>query len=279
MNLKDFVEKRKDPLAYMERRSYEILRNLDAILAEIPRKIKTEFDALQNARKASSDELQAIRDKYNTILSEILQDFQEETNDLRSFISEFEAKQSQLYDSRIESLTAREQELVNSIQEKIDQVKNLKGDKGDTPTPEELTALIKTLLPEEEDDEEEDGTEIATKLNETTETVEISVIKGLMKALEDLKREIKSVAQIKKQGGGGGGMGNIQHETNAISSATTTVTTQYSISQNGYGIIGAYYQGQLLFRGTHYTVGGDRKTLTLTFTPDDNTNIDIVYVR
>lgn len=279
MNLKDFVEKRKDPLAYMERRSYEILRNLDALLAEIPRKIKTEFDALQNARKASSDELQAIRDKYNTILSEILQDFQEETNDLRSFISEFEAKQLQLYDYRIESLTAREQELVNSIQEKIDQVKNLKGDKGDTPTPEELTALIKTLLPEEEDDEEEDGTEIATKLNETTETVEISVIKGLMKALEDLKREIKSVAQMKKQGGGGGGMGNIQHETNAVSSATTTVTTQYSISQNGYGIIGAYYQGQLLFRGTHYTVGGDRKTLTLTFTPDDNTNIDIVYVR
>lgn len=279
MNLKDFVEKRKDPLAYMERRSYEILRNLDTLLAEIPRKVKAELDTLEVVKSENRAEVAAIRDKYNTILSEILQGLQSDTDELRLFISEFEAKQSQLYDSRIASLTERERELVNSIQEKIDNVKNLKGDKGDAPTSEELTALIKTLLPEESGDDDEDGAEIATKLNETTETVEMGVIKGLMKALEDLKREIKSVAQMKKQGGGGGGMGNIQHETNAVSSATTTVTTQYSISQNGYGIIGAYYQGQLLFRGTHYTVGGDRKTLTLTFTPDDNTTIDIVYVR
>lgn len=59
----------------------------------------------------------------------------------------------------------------------------------------------------------------------------------------------------------------------------STITTNYAISQNVYAIMGAYYQGQLVMRGTHYSVGGDRKTLSLLFTPQDSTTFDIIYVR
>lgn len=73
-------------------------------------------------------------------------------------------------------------------------------------------------------------------------------------------------------------MGNVQHERFNTTSATTTVTTKYSIAGGGFAIW-AYYQGQEIFRGTAYTVGNDHKTLTLLFTPEDSTVIDITYMR
>lgn len=119
--------------------------------------------------------------------------------------------------------------------------------------------------------------EIADKLNTLTEKVQQKVIIGLEKRLKGLEMSIRD-----RKGGGsgpsGGGMGNTQHETKAVSSATTTVSTTYPISGNGYAIW-AYYQGQLIMRGTAYTVGSDRKTLPLLFTPQDDTFIDIIYIR
>lgn len=119
--------------------------------------------------------------------------------------------------------------------------------------------------------------DIATKLNTTTDTVEMTVIRGLLKELELIKREIRR-KEKGGGGGGGGGMGNVQHESSAVSSATTTVSTSYAIAGNGYALW-AYYNGQLIMRGTHYTVGTNKKTLTLLFTPQDNTTIDIIYHR
>lgn len=116
---------------------------------------------------------------------------------------------------------------------------------------------------------------IVAKINTTKETIDISVIKGLSNILEKIKREVTK----KGTSSGSGGMGNTQHETKNVSSATSTITTNYPISNGGYGIIGAYYQSAFIVRGEHYTVGGDRKTLTLLFTPEDNTKIDLVYVR
>jgi hypothetical protein len=56
------------------------------------------------------------------------------------------------------------------------------------------------------------------------------------------------------------------------------VSTLFPIGGNGFAIW-CYYNGQLIMRGEHYTVGADKKTLTLTFTPDDSTKIDIIYMR
>lgn len=76
---------------------------------------------------------------------------------------------------------------------------------------------------------------------------------------------------------GGGGLGDTQHESKAVSSATTSITTNSDIG-GGTFALWAYYQGQLIMRGVHYTVSGLR-TLNLLFTPQDDTTIDLIYIR
>lgn len=119
--------------------------------------------------------------------------------------------------------------------------------------------------------------QIAKKLNGTKGSVSMSVIAGLLEEIQALKREVRKKGE--KGGGGGGGMGQVQHETKNLTALSTTVVTNFPISGGGYAIMGAYYQSALIMRGEHYTVGGDRKTLTLLFTPENNTKIDIIYVR
>lgn len=117
---------------------------------------------------------------------------------------------------------------------------------------------------------------IATKLNTLTDKMEPSVIIGL-------KDWMKKVQKRLEKGGGasassGGGMGNVTHENTSTSSATTTVTTVYKIAANG-NALWLYYNGQLLMKGTHYTVGSDQKTITFLITLDDSTNVSVVYIR
>lgn len=118
--------------------------------------------------------------------------------------------------------------------------------------------------------------EIVSKINNSKEKILISSIKGLQEELEGIKRAIREGGKGKGQSGGG--MGNTQHESKAISSATTSVVTSYPISANGFALW-AYYQGQMIARGVGYTVSTDRKTINLLFTPIDNTYIDLIYIR
>lgn len=101
-----------------------------------------------------------------------------------------------------------------------------------------------------------------------------SAIKGLDEVLGSVNRALREKTIVPS----GGGLGNIQHESKSVSSGTTSISTNYPIGGGGYAIW-AYYQGQFIVRGTHYTVAGNRKTLTLTFTPLDNETIDLVYIR
>lgn len=101
-----------------------------------------------------------------------------------------------------------------------------------------------------------------------------SYLEEIKPELARIREEVKKVASQKQSGGGG--MGNLQHESKAVSSGTTSVNTTYTVAGGGYAIW-AYYQGQLIMRGVHYTVSG--KTITLLFTPEDNTTIDVIYHR
>lgn len=85
--------------------------------------------------------------------------------------------------------------------------------------------------------------------------------------------------------GGGGGASQIamqyalgkmlKHQQFNTSSATTTLTLSDKIA--GGVCIWLRYQGQMLHFGSQYTVSGT--TITLTFTPDDNTIIEATYIR
>lgn len=116
--------------------------------------------------------------------------------------------------------------------------------------------------------------QIAHKLNTLEGAIDQKVIKGLSLTLRNLFNGLKEKNRSRSQGGGG--IGNPQHETKNVSSATTTVTLSYGVAAGGR-MIWAYYQGQNLVYGTHYTISG--KTMTLLFTPQDSTFIDITYIR
>lgn len=143
--------------------------------------------------------------------------------------------------------------------------RGLVGPEGEKPSNSRLLKLMTPLLPTKE------------KL--------LALIKPLIKTFEEkfdeklevLTKKIQGMMRGSK-GARSGGMGNWNHETKNVSSATTTVATNAKIAASGFAII-AYYQSALIMRGTHYTVGGDRQTLTLLFTPQDSTFIDIIYIR
>lgn len=114
----------------------------------------------------------------------------------------------------------------------------------------------------------DNGKQIATKLNTTTESVEMKVIKGL----ESKIQSIKSIARAKS----GGGMGNTVFKTFSCNGVLTTFTLDYAPSSGGNAII-LIYQGQVLENGTHFTVSG--KTITTTFTPDNGTTLFAWSIR
>lgn len=117
--------------------------------------------------------------------------------------------------------------------------------------------------------------EIAAKLNTTQESVDVTVIKGLKQFMTDIRVAVRgSGSKTKTQSGGG--MGNWVHEQFAVSSATTTVTLSTSVAANGTAIM-VRYQGQLLAHTVQYTISG--RVITLGFTPEDDTTVDVTYVR
>ena len=111
---------------------------------------------------------------------------------------------------------------------------------------------------------------IAEKLNTLDEVIEMSTIKGLEAHFRKLGQSIQQKVK------GGGGMGNWIHQSFNVNSSTTTITLSNNIAANGFALL-AFYQGQFIVRGTHYTQSG--KVLTLTFAPDNSTVIDVAFVR
>ncbi len=153
---------------------------------------------------------------------------------------------------------------------------------GKTPTKDELTSLIKPMIPAPvKGDKGDDGSpdspeEIVGKINKSERLIDFKMISGL----NEWVNKVQQIVREKKGGGsgGGGGMGAFQSELKNVSSATTTISTTYAIAGNGQ-VLWLSYNGQALHRGTDYTVGSDRKTITLLFTPTDSTVIQVDYIR
>lgn len=116
--------------------------------------------------------------------------------------------------------------------------------------------------------------QIAKKLNTLSEAVDFGVIRGLKTWMTNVQRSMKE-----KHGGGkaGGGMGDWNHESIPVDSSTTSIRTSTKIAADGYALL-AFYQGGMIARGAQYTVS-DRQQINLLFTPEDNTTIDLAYVR
>ena len=131
----------------------------------------------------------------------------------------------------------------------IDYFDGAKGDKGNDGSPD---------TPQQ----------ISSKLNTLEEKLEISVIKGLKKALERIKSGVGRKV--------GGGMGNPIHQSFSGDGSTTSFILTYGVAADGNAII-VRYQGQTQDMTTHYTISG--RTLSLTFTPENGTTISVTYWR
>jgi len=99
--------------------------------------------------------------------------------------------------------------------------------------------------------------------------------------LKNQPRQVSRASKTTKVGGGG--LGNVQHERFTINAGTTTITTAYSIADAGNAIFKSAYQGGVLDKDVHFTVGSDYRTIT--FNTDvqtqfeNNTIFSITYSR
>ena len=116
-----------------------------------------------------------------------------------------------------------------------------------------------------------------SKLKELEEWLDISAIKGLKEQLQTIRQSARGKTK------GGGSMGNTQHEIFSISAGTTAITVAFSIAGGGNAIFKAAYQGQILDKDAHYTVGSDFRTLTFVAAVRtqfiNNTVFSITYIR
>lgn len=115
----------------------------------------------------------------------------------------------------------------------------------------------------------DNGKQVATKLNTTKESVDMSVIKGLTEKLNNLRQGIRGSKS-------GGGMGNFVKFAFSGNGSATSFTLPYAPAAGGMAIW-VYYQGQWLQPTTHYSVSG--KTLSTTFTPENGTTVEGMLSR
>lgn len=132
-----------------------------------------------------------------------------------------------------------------------------------------LTQLPEAILPDT-------PIQIADKLNTLEEKVDWTVIRGLKQIIANLEKNIKNINREKGGGGGGGGLGLPVSQSFTGNGVLTSFTLSSRVSANGKAIW-VYYNGQWLVNNTHYTVSGS--TLSLTFTPEADTTVDVLFIR
>lgn len=160
---------------------------------------------------------------------------------------------------------ADEDKIINEVIKKIP-----KPEKGKDADEIKIIEKVKSQIPIPKDGSSDKPEDISKKLNTLENVLKISVISGLEERLNKIAWE--SRGKVSK----GGGMGDWVHQSFNTSSSTTIINLSDNIAANGFAIL-AFYNGQFIVRGTHYTQSGNM--LTLTFTPEDNTNIDVAFVK
>ena len=254
--LKEIIKGKKDPNFAIS----EKLSELDGLIEKITRQVLKELTT--DAKK-----------EFEDVIAELLQDIPEFKETIREGLQDI--LKEKIGKDGIAKLKGERGTDGDSI--KGDKGDSVKGDMGEKGERGDIGDKGEDGIKGKDGENGKDGSpdkplEIAEKLNTLTEKVDIGVIKGLGKEIKNLFREVRK----KGGGGGGGGLGNVVHESFSTGTGTTTVTLSNNIAANGFAIW-AYYEGQFIVRGTHYTQSG--KVLTLTFTPDADSNIDTVYIR
>lgn len=267
MKIKDYVDKRKDPQAYSERRAHEILRELEDILALYPKKLDAVLNDIEVFKDKNAKEIAETVDSFHKVKDDLHNEVDPRIKELRQFV---ESTQTEV-EGKISTFIQEQNTFFKAIDAKIAEVKLMRGPKGE-PGP---IGIGKQGDPGDKGDDgsPDTGKQIATKLNTEKESVEPTVIKGLLKTIDDLKRTIRNA---EKAGKGGGGMGLPVKFSFTGNGVVTSFTLSNNVAAGGLACW-AYYEGQWIQPGTHYSISG--KTLTTTFTPANAQIIEGFYIR
>lgn len=115
--------------------------------------------------------------------------------------------------------------------------------------------------------------QIADKLEslEGEERLDKSAIKGL----DELEKYVRTIPTGRVVSGRGG-MNAWTHEKFSVGAATTTITLQDAPGAGGLGVM-VYYNGVYCAIGSSYSYTVNGKVITLNFTPEADTTIDVIY--
>ena len=307
--LKEAIQRRKDPESYILSRFDDLEKEFRLMMERTVSEARKELSSLAEdqifrdlepakklAQKTAQEEISAFKQETNERVRNILTKTEENKNEI---LSKVEKKLDQAHTSFMgevkKLLSATVKELGTQVaksESKFSTIERLLEEEFNA-TIKEAKKVVQGFLLEadrfkgEKGDQGTEGKqgkdgspdkpeEVVDKINMAKNKVKMEAVDGLNNSLKNLERALRERGGGGR--GGGGGMGNIQHESFSTSSATTTVTTSYKIGGSGFAVW-AYYNSALIMRGTHYTVGSDKKTLTFTFTLDDSSNVDLIYVR
>lgn len=267
MNIKEINARKKDPAGYLEKRAFEILRELERILSDIGPKVDEENKRIEDFKQEKQEEIAEMVAIIEACKQQIHEIVDPKIAELNTVVSDFTEKTTQSFTEKDASLQKQIENVFIEVTARIREIQLMRGPQG-IPGKPGIPGL------KGKDGSPDTGEEIAKKLNKTKGTVNMGVIAGLLEEIQALKREIRKKGE--KGGGGGGGMGNVVTQSTAINSVTTNINLESNVASKGKAIW-FNYQGQQQAYGTHFTVSG--KIITLLFTPDDNTYADIIYIR
>lgn len=213
------------------------------------KKVKEQINLVEKVKIDLSDKINKIKDGYTPIKGKDY--FDGKSADEEKIIKNVLARIEKPKDGK----DADEDSIFNKLLVKIPKPKDgIDGKDGSPDTPEQ----------------------IAEKINNLEERIEIKTIKGLKTYFDNISKKIQEVKSSKNNGKRGGGASNTIHESHSVNSSTTSITLQYNVANNGNKIF-VGYSGGVIEKDVHYTVSG--KTITLLETLADNTYLYIIYDR
>ena len=259
MTLAEIIKKQrmqKDPafanLQYLERLE-------ELVNAEIKRKVEELVTGKEDEFNRAIDEL---KDNFQKELGDVIKDIPLIRNqiikDLKGEDGYTPIKNKDYFDGRTPTST----ELLFLIKPLIPKIEN-----GKDAKPEDVVPLVLEKLPPMKELKPD---EVVEKINTAEKKVLLSSIEGLVEMFANIKRTL-----VRKESGGGG-MGLPVPQTFTGDGSTTSFTLSNNVAAGGRAIW-VYYNGQWLVPTTHFTISG--KTISLTFTPENNTSIDVLYFR
>lgn len=245
---------------------------LKAINSEVltPEQFKTAFSAVSELVKKNDAEtkqmLAQLRDLLNERVGQIkdnntseLQRIKEQISQSLVQLNQREADLKTAVDQRLaavrDGLDADEDAVVDRATERVKNELFI-------PTTDDLLNDVPTLAERIRD---------ALELLRDDDRLDVSAIKGIEDMLKDIDRKIgKAVGAIKVPSP----VGWTRHQSIACSSGTTVYSLDQAPGHAGKAAI-VRYEGQVLTETTHYSISGT--DVTLTFDPNNSTQLDITY--